>query len=234
MNIDRLSKVLGRVWHFRHLNLNDLRLIVSAGQMKRFKAGSMIFQETEPSAGMFVLLSGRVHLYKVSLTGQEQIISIIRPVIMFNELTAIDDGPNPYTAIAVDDCNTWNISHEAFLDLVDRYPDPSIGLGLLKILSARTRLLINRCEDLSFRPVLARTAKLLLDLSEGGNLVIDRVDHPIKDLSASIATVPEAISRSLSNLKEEGLVEVNRAQIKILDTNALAAIAQIEDSFITK
>jgi len=234
MNIENLSKVLGRVWHFRHLNLKDLRLIVSAGQMMRFKAGTIIFQEMDPSAGMFVLLSGRVHLCKISPNGQEQIISIIRPVIMFNELTAIDGGPNPYTAIAIDDCNTWNIKYDAFHDLVNRYPDPSIGLGLLRILAARTRLLINRCEDLSFRPVLARTAKLLLDLSEGGSLVIDRVDHPIKDLSASIATVPEAISRSLSNLKEEGLVEVTRAQITILDPRALARIAQIEDPLITK
>jgi len=234
MNIERLSKVLGRVWHFRHLNLGDLRLIISAGQMRRFKAGSIIFQETEPSAGMFVLFSGKVHLYKLSPNGQEQIISIIQPVIMFNELTAIDDGPNPYTAIAIEDCNTWNISHGAFLDLVDRYPDPSIGLGLLRILSARTRLLINRCEDLSFRPVRARTAKLLLDLSAGGTKVINREEHPIKDLSASIATVPEAISRSLSNLKEAGLLEVTRAQIKILDIHTLAEIAQIEDPIITK
>jgi CRP-like cAMP-binding protein len=234
MNIDNLSKILGRVWHFRHLNLNDLRLIVSAGQMMRFKAGSIIFQEMDPSAGMFVLFSGRVHLCKISPNGQEQIISIIRPVIMFNELTAIDEGPNPYTAIAIDDCNTWNIKYDAFHDLVNRYPDPNIGLGLLKILAARTRLLINRCEDLSFRPVLARTAKLLLDLSDSGSLVIDRADHPIKDLSANIATVPEAISRSLSNLKEEGLVEVTRAQITILDPKALAKIAQIEDPLITK
>jgi CRP-like cAMP-binding protein len=234
MNIENLSKVLGKVWHFRHLKLTDLRRIVSAGQMKQYKAGSMIFQETDPSSGMYVLFSGKVHLYKLSPNGQEQIISVIQPVIMFNELTAIDAGPNPYTAIAVDDCNTWNISHEAFLDLVERYPDPSIGLGLLRILSTRTRLLINRCEDLSFRPVRARTAKLLLELSVGGTKVINREEHPIKDLSASIATVPEAISRSLSILKEEGLVEATRAQIKVLDTNALAAIAQIEDSFITK
>lgn len=234
MNIETLAKTLGRVWHFRHLNLKDLQLIVSAGQMMRFQAESIIFQETEQSAGMFVLLSGKVHLCKLSPNGQEQIISIIRPVIMFNELTAIDDGPNPYTAIAIENCNTWNIKHQAFHDLVNRYPDPNIGLGLLKILASRTRLLINRCEDLSFRPVLARTAKLMLDLSVGGSNVIDRSEHPIKDMSANIATVPEAISRSLTNLKEDCLVEVTRTHIRVLDVPGLAKIAQIEDPLITK
>jgi CRP-like cAMP-binding protein len=234
MNIETLAKTLGRVWHFRHLKLKDLQLIVSAGQMMRFQAESIIFQETEQSAGMFVLLSGKVHLCKLSPNGQEQIISIIRPVIMFNELTAIDDGPNPYTAIAIENCNTWNIKHQAFHDLVNRYPDPNIGLGLLKILASRTRLLINRCEDLSFRPVLARTAKLMLDLSVGGSNVIDRSEHPIKDMSANIATVPEAISRSLTNLKEDCLVEVTRTHIRVLDVPGLAKIAQIEDPLITK
>jgi CRP-like cAMP-binding protein len=234
MDIESLSKVLGRVWHFRHLNLKDLKLIVSAGQMRRFEAETIIFQETGPSAGMFVLLSGKVHLCKMSPNGQEQIISIIHPVIMFNELTAIDGGPNPYTAIAIDKCNTWNIRHNAFHDLVNRYPDPSIGLGLLRILAARTRLLINRCEDLSFRPVRSRTAKLLLDLSEGGTMLIDRANHPIKDLAANIATVPEAFSRSLSNLRENGLIEVTRSQITILDPNGLAKVARIEDPLIIK
>lgn len=234
MDIENLSKVLSRVWHFRHLNLKDLQLIVSAGQMKRFEGGSIIFQETGPSAGMFVLLSGKVHLCKLSPNGQEQIISIIQPVIMFNELTAIDGGPNPYTAIAVEKCNTWNIQHEAFHNLVNQYPDPSIGLGLLRILAARTRLLINRCEDLSFRPVRARTAKLILDLSDHGRKIIERTDHPIKDLAASIATVPEAFSRSLSILREDGLIEVSRSHIRIIDPNGLAEVAQIEDPLIIK
>jgi CRP-like cAMP-binding protein len=234
MDIENLSKVLSRVWHFRHLNLKDLQLIVSAGQMKRFEAQYIIFQETEPSAGMFVLLSGKVHLCKLSPNGQEQIISIIQPVIMFNELTAIDGGPNPYTAIAMEKCNTWNIQHEAFHDLVNRYPDPSIGLGLLRILAARTRLLINRCEDLSFRPVRARTAKLLLDLSDGGSSRIERDNYPIRDLAARIATVPEAFSRSLSTLRDDSLIEVTRSTIKILDPNGLAEVAQIEDPLIIK
>ena len=234
MDIENLSTVLGRVWHFRHLKFKDLQLIVSAGQMKRFEAQSIIFQETEPSAGMFVLLSGKVHLYKLSPNGHEQIISIIHPVIMFNELTAIDGGPNPYTAIAMEKCNTWNIQHEAFHNLVNQYPDPSIGLGLLRILAARTRLLINRCEDLSFRPVRSRTAKLLLDLSDGGNNTIERKNYPIRDLSASIATVPEVFSRSLSILKEEALIEVTRSHIRILDSQGLAEVAQIEEPFIIK
>lgn len=225
MKAKNLAKLLGRVWHFRKLKLTDLQRIVSAGKLRRFRSGELVFQEGAPGAGMFVLFSGKVHLCKLGPTGQEQIISVIEPVIMFNELTAIDGGPNPFSALCVVDSLTWNIDHTSFHDLVRRYPDPEIGLGLLRVLCARTRMLIGRCDDLSFRPVVARTAKLILELSEGGAKVINRRQHPIKDMSARIATVPEAISRSLKTLKEENYIEYSRTEISVLNPHSLADLA---------
>lgn len=227
MKPQNLAKLLGRVWHFRKLKVTDLQRIVSAGKLRRFRSGELIFQEDAPGAGMFVLFSGKVHLCKSGPTGQEQIISVIEPVIMFNELTAIDGGSNPFTAMCVEDSLTWNIGHESFLDLVQRYPDPEIGLGLLRVLCARTRMLIGRCDDLSFRPVVARTAKLILELSENGTKVINRRLHPIKDMSARIATVPEAISRSLKSLKDDDYIEYTRTEIVVTNATALLDLAQL-------
>lgn len=231
--MQNLVRVLSRVWHFRHLSSQDLRAIITAGNLRKFMADESIFHEADDSAGMFVLLSGRVNLCKLSPTGQEQIIATIEPVIMFNELAVIDGGSNPYTAVATKDCLTWNISHEAFTDLVRRYPDPEIGLGLLRVLAARTRLLINRCEDLSYLPVLSRAAKLLLDVSEGGDKVIDRGEHPIKDLAAHIASVPEVVSRSLSSLDEKGIIACSRTEIRVLQADRLAEVAQLDASLPT-
>jgi CRP/FNR family transcriptional regulator len=231
--MEKYANLLGRVWHFRHLKPNDLLTIVSSGQLKRFRKDSIIFQESEPSAGMFVLFSGLVHLCKHSLDGQVHIISAIEPVIMFNEVAVIDGGGNPFTAIAVKDCLTWNIKFEAFEDLVKRYPDPMIGLAMLRVLAMRTRMLLDRCEDLSFRPVLARTAKLVLELSDFGASPIDRIKYPIKDLAASIATVPESISRSLSQLTEQELISCTRDQITILNVEELYDAAQVEPEVIS-
>jgi len=225
--MEKYAKILGEVWHFRHLKPNDLLTIVSSGQLKRFRKDAIIFQESEPGAGMFVLFSGTVHLCKYSLDGQVQLISVIEPVIMFNEVTAIDGGLNPFTAIAVKDCLTWNIKYESFETLVKRYPDPMIGLAMLRVLAMRTRMLLDRCEDLSFRPVMARTAKLILELSDYGVTPIDRIQYPIKDLAASIATVPESISRSLSRLSEDGLIYCTRDKITVLKIEELYEIAQV-------
>jgi CRP/FNR family transcriptional regulator len=228
MEMEKYAKLLRNVEHFRKLTVADLRFVINAGQLKRFRCGSVIFQETEPSAGMFVLFSGKVHLCKLSPSGQVQIISIIEPVIMFNELTAIDGGPNPLTAVAVGACLTWNIGYDDFHSLVMRYPDPAIGIAMMRVLARRTRHLIDRCEDLSFRSVLARTAKVLLEMSDNGRNVIDRSEYPIKDVAASIATVPETLSRSFSVLSERGLINCTRKNITILQPIELSVAAQLE------
>jgi CRP/FNR family transcriptional regulator len=221
-----LAKVLGRVWHFRHLSVQDLSAIVSIGAMRRYPEGRIIFHEGDECAGMFVLLRGKVHLCRLGPTSQEQIISTIEPVIMFNEISVIDGGRNPYTARAAKRCLTWNISHADFTELVRRYPDPEIGLGFLRVMASRTRLLINRCEDISYRPVLARLAKLLLDLSGEGCIEINRAEYPIKTLAAHIASVPEVVSRSLTALSEQGVVHSDRQSISILDIEGLTKIAR--------
>lgn len=175
---------------------------------------------------MYVLLKGQVNLCKVGPHGQTSIIATIDPVIMFNEVAVLDGGANPFCARAVQDCLIWQISYEAFQHILNKHPQ--IGLGLLKVLARRNRKMLEQYEDLSFRPVLARVAKLLLDLSENGTKKIQRSDHPIHQLAARIASVPEAISRSLTTLKAQGVIEYDRAVIRVVAPEELARLAQVD------
>jgi CRP/FNR family transcriptional regulator len=149
---------------------------------------------------------------------------------MFNEITAIDGGPNPATAVAVKDCLTWNIGFEAFENLVKQYPDPRIGLALLRVMASRTRELIDLCGDLSFRSVLSRSAKLIYDLSENGTIPINRSDYPLTDLSARVATAPESVSRSLSWLNKRRIITTDRNLITVINVPDLLEIALQESS----
>lgn len=220
--VSRLSKVR----HFRVLPPTAIYEIVSAGQVQTFAAGSTIFHEGWECAGLFVLLRGTVHLCKTSYQGQESIISVIEPVIMFNEVAALDSGENPFTALAEEKCTTWFISHQRFLSLVEKYP--VLGLSLLNVLAKRNRRLIEKYEDLIARPVKARTAKIILDLSAYGSHPVDRITHSNQFIAASISTVPEAVSRSIKSLREAGVIECTRTQIFVNNPDELADFAQVE------
>ena len=159
---------------------------------------------------MFVLLAGQVHLRKLGPQGQESILAVIEPVIMFNEVAVLDGGANLTSAVAAQDCTVWQIGCDSFQALLARYP--MIGLGLLRVLARRNRFLVSQVEDLSFRTVQARAAKLLLDLSDTGAQPIDRRKHPNHELAARIATGPEAFSRALNAFKRTGCLTCTRTR----------------------
>ena len=92
-------------------------------------------------------------------------------------------------------------------------------------LAGRNRRLISHFEDLSFRTVVARAAKLLLELSQAGTQPIDRRKHPNHQLAARIATVPEAFSRALKSFKTTGIVQATTRQILVDQPNRLEEIS---------
>jgi CRP/FNR family transcriptional regulator len=211
--------------HFQLLSEGDILTIIRAGKIRTFGAGKMIFMEDDPCSGLCVLLTGEVHLYKLGPGGQENIIAVIRPVIMFNEVSVIDDGPNPATAVAFKRCTIWMTDKETFKFGLERFPQ--LGLGLLPILAMRNRMLVSRYADLSFRPVRERLAILLLELSEHGRLEINRKENTIQQLAARTATVPVGVSRTLGELRDAGLIESTRSTIHIIEPSRLAEICLI-------
>jgi CRP/FNR family transcriptional regulator len=221
-----LTKRLGKVEHFRRLPESDREAIVTAGQIEHYPAGSVIFREGDPCAGLFVLFQGQVNLGTLGLQGLECIITVIKPVIMFNEVAVLDGGPNPLTATAAADCLTWRLSHDRYMILMKDYP--TMGIGLLKVLASRHRLMLSRFEDLLSRTVQARTAKVLLEVSVNGQKVINRRRHANQELAARAATCPEAFSRSLKRLRDLGIIESDRMHITINFPGKLAEVAMVE------
>ncbi len=225
-NIPTLIERMKRLSHFQNLSDTDLEAIIQAGKTRRAEAGVTLFREEELCAGLYVLLAGQVQLHKLSPEGRDHIMAVVEPVGMFNEVPVLDGGVNPATAVISQDAIFWHISRAAFHNLLEQYPQ--IALGLLPILAARNRWLVSKYEDLSFRTVRARTAKLLLELSDYGRHAINRQEHNSITLAAQTCTVPEAISRALAYFRDQGLITSTRSQITVIQPDELAQLAQIE------
>ncbi len=225
IDLTDLARRLGQVEHFRDLQLPELRSIIDSGRITRYQADEVIFVEEEPSAGLFVLLSGRVQLCVLSPQGQISILAIFEPVIMFNEVSALDGAPNPATVISLEKSLIWNMSAPDLERLILKYP--AIGLGIARVLAHRNRRLVRQYQDLSFRTVLARSAQLLLELSHNGLQKIDRRRHPNHQLAAQIATVPEAFSRALRVFRTNADIHTTELTIEILQPAHLWEIFQV-------
>jgi CRP/FNR family cyclic AMP-dependent transcriptional regulator len=225
MDVEGLIERMRKLKHFTGLSVEEIKAIIDAGHISRYQAGGTLFLEGHPCAGLFVLLSGQVHLYKTGPKGQVTLIAVVNPVIMFNEVAVLDLGENTVTAITVQECDLWKITCKAFDAVIRQFPQ--VALGLLPVLAARNRTLIEQYEDLSFLSVEARTAKLLLTLSEFGRKDIDRCKNTIAEMAARISTSPEPLSRSISHFRDNGLITSSRTRIWVDEPETLAQKAHL-------
>jgi CRP-like cAMP-binding protein len=217
-----LAQQLERIDLFNSLSADVVEQIAHAGQICHYQRGETLFHEEEATSGLFILLEGQVQLCKLSPQGQLAILAVFGPGLMFNEIAALDTGPNPVTAIALDDSLAWRLAPNQLETLLLNYP--ALAVALLRVLASRNRQLIGHFQNLSFRTVMARTAKLLLELSENGAYAIDRRRHPNHQMAARIATVPEAFSRSLKELKQGGEIHCTHKHIQVLNADQLSQI----------
>jgi CRP/FNR family transcriptional regulator len=224
--IDELAERMKSLPHFSRLSISDLISLVKAGEIKRVDEGQCLFEEGMPCNGLYVVLSGEVKLQKIGPEGQNYIMAVIEPISMVNEVAVLDKGPNPATAIVGVDSRVWHISYDGFEVLMDKFPQ--IAVGLLPILAKRNRWLISQYENLSFLPVRARTAKLLLDISDDGKKLVDRQGYPVHEMAGRISTAPEVLSRAMRSLKDDGYIDYDREEIEIVNASGLKKIAYIE------
>jgi CRP/FNR family transcriptional regulator len=219
-DVSELSKWLQSTQLFRGLALSQLLLISQIAQSKQFPKGELIFRQDSEATGFFVVKTGRVKIFKVSVHGKEQILHIFGAKEHFAEVPALDGKHFPASAAALEPTELVFFPRQAFLNLL--YQQPDIAINMLITLSARLRHLNNLIEELSFKDVPQRLATYLLQLSERTNSKNNvELDLSKSQLAAALGTIPATLSRAFYRLSSDGIVAVNGTQVQLLDRDRL-------------
>jgi CRP/FNR family transcriptional regulator len=219
-------EALSGVSYFCSLDRITRQSVIHAAVRREYKAGQVVFSEGEACAGLYVVQDGWLKIVKLSYDGREQILRVVGPGEVCNEVTVFACRPNQATGIALDEAIVWIIESEAILRLVDQVP--GLARAVTQDLAERALHLLSLVEDLSLRTVEARLARILLERARAGTLHRYRWATQT-EMAARLGTVPDVISRALRGLAGEGLIQVSRNQIQILDHNGLKDKSQSED-----
>lgn len=203
--------------YFAYIDEASIEELSRQAVRQRFAADEILFLEGSPSAGLWILETGRVKAYKLATGGQEYIMRFFGPGETFNDLAAIDGAPNPTNTMAVTEVAAWVIPASVFSNIL--IADHEFALALLKGLVGRARFLVSRIEDLALRPVVARLAHFLLEQSEDPTLKHPAITRAL--IANHLATTPETISRSLRVLEEAGAIRFDRHRIIIVRPDIL-------------
>jgi CRP-like cAMP-binding protein len=199
--------------------------LASIALKKSFQRGQTIFSEGEPGTGFYVVLSGRVKIYKISAEGKEQILHIFGAGEPFGEVPVFEGRRFPAHAVALDESRCLFFPRQAFVDLISR--NPSLSLNMLAVLSRRLRRFTVLVDDLSLKEVPGRLAAHLLYLSDRNAGANDlELDVPKGQLAGMLGTIPETLSRILAKMVKQGLIESTGPRIRIVDREELTELAE--------
>ena len=146
---------------FSALAIDDLEALGSAMFQRSYPAGQIVLLEGAASSVLYVVQAGRLKLFKTSSRGREQVLRLLRPGDMFNEVAVFDEGPNPASAQAIEDCTLYLLRRRDLLRFVSERP--GIALAITRTFAGRLREALALVEDLAFRDVTSRLAKILLE-----------------------------------------------------------------------
>jgi CRP-like cAMP-binding protein len=202
--------------------IEDLAMIVTD---QLFKKGETIFSEGEDGNGFYVVITGRVKIFKLSPEGKEQILHFFGPGEPFGEVPVFAGQQFPANAEAMEESRIFFFPRKSFVDLVKR--NPSLALKMLAVLSKRLRRFAALIDDLSLKEVPGRLAAYLLYLSDQNKGSKDLELAITKaQLASLLGTIPETLSRILGKLGSQGLIETDGRRIRILDEEGLRDLAE--------
>jgi CRP-like cAMP-binding protein len=187
---------------------------------RKYDRGELITFEGERNESFYFLVEGVVKSFKTSSEGKEQILNIVRPGDSFNDVPAFDGESSPCSTEAMGSVTLYEIGKGDLDIMLRKYP--RIALNVIAVLARRVRHLVSLVEDLSFRNVISRVARILLENAGDGVGTGKKLTQ--QEMAAMAGTAREVVGRSLKALEEDGIIRLDHHRIVISDKEALKEI----------
>lgn len=216
-------------WIFSVLSEEGQRELASLLRPIEYDKDEVIFQEGEPAFGLYIICRGRVKLAKRSSKGKRQILKLVGPGEFLGEKTMFDQ--EVYTAFAktLEPTKLYFIERGAFLDFLLRHPQ--VAINLIEKLARELKSFQNRLLEISYEGSTERLARLLLKVGEVCGVKEDRrlylgVELSRAELAEMAGISTETAIRTLSRLRERGLIDLEGHKIYIRDREGLERLAE--------
>lgn len=203
--------------------LNDKQLLEISKLLinKVYPAGSTLFFQGDPGDKVFFLKRGKVKALKTNPDGEEQILDIFQRGDVFGEVVLFNVDHYPASAITMEEVEIAYLSKDKFKDYF--YKNPALGWGMLQEMARKLRQSQKKIENLGLRDTRGRVATLLIDLlyKFGDHESKSMLEFNRQEMANFIGTSRETVSRTLSDFRNEDLIEINGNRIYIKDIEGL-------------
>lgn len=213
---------------FADLGDDVVRAIAEQTISRTLSRNAILFRKGEPCHGLYILIEGRVQIYRASSDGREQVLHIEGPGRPIAELPLFDGGPYPASARALENSRLLYLSRDAFQRLCHSHPE--IAEAVIVELGRRLRRMVGLVEKVTLKDVRARVAATLVEVAEARGAMRDggvfSLPQTQEELARGLATTREGVARALAGLRKAGTIAQEGARVEILDAVALESAAR--------
>lgn len=208
------------------LNENESRRALAKARIVTVDRGEHLFHHGDPARRIWLCRDGQLKLFRLSDAGQEKIIAIINPGRSFAEATLFaPERIYPVNCAALKPSELVGLDADDLIRILRN--DPAACFRLLGTLSMRMHEKINQIESLALQNAQLRVAHYLLgEYRRQGEPATFALEASKKDIAGLLAVQPETLSRSLTELRRSGAIEMDARRVSIVDANALERIAR--------
>jgi CRP/FNR family transcriptional regulator len=219
------AEALRSVPLFATLAHDDLALVARVTVERSYIRGDIIILAGQTGGALYYVHSGLVKVYKTSDEGKEQALRLIGAGATFNDVPALDGGPNPASVMAMEPTTVYATSGEQLRRLI--VERPGVAAAAVRTLTSALRYMITVVEDLSFRHVRARIAKLLLDQDEENAKLTNQPPRHLtqQEMAAMAGTAREVVGRALKELEMAGAVRNDHGRLTVLSRERLQMLS---------
>jgi CRP-like cAMP-binding protein len=194
---------------------------------RKFAKKDVLFHDGDELRQVPYLLKGKVRTFKINNDGKEFVTGLHGPGEFIGYMGLLENGRAMETAEAMEDCEVSMIPREDLLALL--YRDRDVSIRFIKMLARDMKQKEQHLLELAYASVRQRVAQALLRVhqrfaKDDGNDLGVRISR--EDLASIVGTATESLIRCLTDLKEEGLVDTQGRDIRILDKARLEKVAQ--------
>jgi CRP-like cAMP-binding protein len=216
-------EMLRKIPYFSALSTDDLAQVAMFTVERHFNRGDLILIAGETEGSLCYVCSGLVKVFKTSPEGKEQVLRLIGVGNTFNDVPALDGGPNPASVAAVESSKIYVIRRSGLHQLI--LTRPEVAEAVVFTLAKTLRHLVALVEDLSLRHVTARVAKILVDqeISAQQGQHVHRLTQT--EMAALVGSTREVVGRALKELETTGAIEMRHGQAVVSNQERLRIIA---------
>lgn len=213
----RLRTYLRNVPVFRNLPSPVLDRLAEEATFRGFLRGQHVFAPGEPGRGLYIVVKGRVRVYRMSVEGREQTLRVAVPFQTLGESVLFRSHQRHAShALCVESSTTLILPAGRLLPLTEAYP--VLAQAFLREFSERIQDLEERLEETALLSLEQRLARLLLE-AESMSL-----SSSPRELAAYLGAARESVNRVLLRFAKDGLIGKEGRSFTILDRAGLLSL----------